>query len=83
VRLLRLPAGRGGLHALHQGQPHPVPERLPTVRDGPTSGGGGLMGQKRLLFLVRIPGPDLVSGWYAHGKPGKVMEIKIIVIFRA
>lgn len=33
VCLLRLPAGRGGLHALHQSQPHPVPERLPTVRE--------------------------------------------------
>lgn len=31
VRLLRLPPGRGGLHPLHQGQPHPVPPRLPEV----------------------------------------------------
>ncbi|XP_063233269.1 uncharacterized protein LOC134537016 isoform X3 [Bacillus rossius redtenbacheri] len=31
VRLLRLSPGRGGLHALHQGQPHPVQERLPQV----------------------------------------------------
>lgn len=33
VCLLWLQAGRGGLHALHQSQPHPVPERLPTVRE--------------------------------------------------
>lgn len=32
VRLLRLPSRRGGLHAVHQSQPHPLSEGLPTVR---------------------------------------------------
>lgn len=32
VRLLRLPSRRGGLYAVHQSQPHPLSEGLPTVR---------------------------------------------------
>ena len=28
VRLLRLQAGGGGLNAVHEGQPHPVPQGL-------------------------------------------------------
>ncbi len=32
VRLLRLPTRRGGLHTVHQSQPHPLSEGLPKVR---------------------------------------------------
>ena len=31
VRLLRLPPGTAGLHPLHPGQPHPLPQGLPEV----------------------------------------------------
>lgn len=35
VRLLRLPAGPVGLHPLHPGEPHPVPQGLPQVSRQP------------------------------------------------
>lgn len=41
VRLLRLPPGPGGLHPLHPGQPHPVPQGLPEVTTTPPQGSGG------------------------------------------
>ena len=34
VRLLRLPPGGGGIHALHEGQPHLVQEGLSQVSEG-------------------------------------------------
>lgn len=40
VCLLWLPPGPGGLHPLHPGKPHPVPQRLPEVTVTHLSAGG-------------------------------------------